>query len=416
MGSVTFPAQPGETLVCTNATTASATGTGEWPQNKSVFHMIIEIILLIFNNDILSVNPEHYINNTNTNTNTTINNSTNGNATTPHTNGTVPGQNGTAQQELDLVTFFAALETVFPNAQKHFAYRAFKACALGLRWFTTLQIPAPVVLLVFVGIVAFMNPRATRRWALFARNLVTFAVRVVRSVPEIIGDIFFSNRLVQDPVPLWIARFFGGFALGLLGSLFGEAPAREPVPPLSPPPVPPRPLSPPRRRARNTFTPDIDSDDEDDEDEGVSLFGREWGRRVDRAVDRAREYQQARRDHEARAAARERQRAWEETPDRTGREPRTLRAETDYWWPWVRIALAGLSVVGVVFGVVYYCQMIENGEECGWLTQTICGESVGVFEPLGYNDEAIREASMTASGPVRYRFLANGSKARISSP
>ncbi|KAI1747334.1 hypothetical protein F4782DRAFT_444517 [Xylaria castorea] len=397
MGSVTIPAQPGETLDHTSA-------AGRHGPFGSAFAWLT----LIFESEWLSVKPE---------------------ADGGRSGGRNPGDGLTRAATLRDAFFSAAEGRAFPVAGDDSLF--FRLIA-AVEWFWAQDVPAPLVLLLLTCVVVFMHARSVRGFVQFWRQVVLFAAALVWKTPGMIVDLFFSNRVVDSPFPFWFVLFCRGFAGGVAGSLYEMFTGRrwvvavaEPIPPPSPPPTPPRPLSPPPRpRPLRAY---FDDDEEDDMIDRLYRAAyerdvqrrREWEQRLQDAMDTARGYNRARRDHEARAADRERRRERddEETPetiDRMGREPRTLRGEFGYWWPWVRVALGGLTLVGIALGVEYYCVTLEAGEDCGWVTEVVCGGGgVGSWECLGYNDRPIREAIVGGQGPPRFRYLSDGSRIQI---
>ncbi|KAI8947758.1 hypothetical protein F4801DRAFT_492984 [Xylaria longipes] len=322
------------------------------------------------------------------------------------------------------------------------AVRLFFRIIAALEWFWDQEIPAPLALLLMVLAALLFRAGSPRNYVHFWRQFWLFTAGLVIQGPRVIGDLFFSNAFVDTPFPLWIVVFWRGFAVGIVGSLCGlfgvtrQRRRREtgPIPPPSPPPTPPAPFAPPPP-ARDLRAYIVDGDEEDDMVDALHRRAyntdvrrrQDWERRRDQAVGTAREYRRARRAHEERAAERE----WRErergedgyeyedipgtTQDRTGRDPRTLRAEFGYWWPWVRVSLVVLALVGIALGIVYYCENLEAGEDCGWVTQTLCGgPGVGLFDCLGDDEWPIDQASVP--GPVRFRFMSDGSRVRILDP
>ncbi|KAI0185803.1 hypothetical protein EV127DRAFT_193516 [Xylaria flabelliformis] len=318
----------------------------------------------------------------------------------------------------------------------------------ALEWFWAQNIPAPIVLLLMICLVIYMHTRSVRNTLHFWKQLGLFVVRLVWMTPVVILELLLSNRLVDSPYLLWILVFWHGFAIGILKSLYELFTGRrwrprvlvdDPLPPLSPPPTPPRPLSPPptlprEPRSLEDFIQELELHDYPtgviDQMYRVAYLRdvrarEEWERRVDEALEVARDYHRRRRAHEARVVDRERiegererrrneEEQLPETPDRTGRQPRMLRGEVGHWWPWARVALAGVAVIGFVLGFVYYCQSFEPGDECGWFPEVLCGGGgVGSFENLRYDDQVIRETVVAGQGPPRFRVLSDGTKIQL---
>ncbi|KAI0459530.1 hypothetical protein F5B21DRAFT_247904 [Xylaria acuta] len=398
MENVTTPAQPGETFVYLNAVLG---------RRGAPWGALFDWIPAVFNGEWLSIEPETGDSNAG------------------------PGWRPSGAEMLERGLYQMA-EGVGGGGGggggEQYENLFFRAVA-ALEWFWAQDVPAPVVVLLMVCVAIFVRTGSVRDFAHFWRQTLLFAAALVWRTPGVVVDLFFTDDLVDSPFPLWIVRFWRGFARGLAGSLYGllfvagrRRPLVPPSPPPSPPPTPPQPLTPPQmplRRGLNAYVVDGDEADDDRDFRRREEYRLEFQRGIARALQRAR-------DHEARAADRGRRGRDgggggdgdgddepPETTDRTGREPRTLRAEFGYWWPWVRVALGVIVLVGLVLGVVYYCETIEAGEDCGWFTEVVCGgPGVGQFECLGYNDEPIREASVSAL-PPRFRFLSDGSRVRI---
>ncbi|KAI0415463.1 hypothetical protein F5X98DRAFT_388821 [Xylaria grammica] len=259
-------------------------------------------------------------------------------------------------------------------------------------WFLTAKVPLPalvgppaVVLAVVLAVdwspsILHAVLQGAEAAAQFTTQLGLFIAHLPATTVAVATEIFFTTRLLDSPLPLWLADFARGFARGLGRSLLVFSDDLEDWPgngnaepqgdgahtPVGTPPTSPG-------------------------SAGQSVDGSDGGSDGGGDGDGFLRYEGP--DH-----------------DRTGATATPIFDELGAWGPFARHALGIISLSGFALLIVFVVCHLVDGDGDGY--SEVCGgpNGEGEYACLWNNDDAIREAAAVGLKPLKYRFFYDGTR------